>query len=57
MVRISNVWKKRITVLGHSAGRVALVILVASSSINGIALLWGFVFPLNQHQWRRWPAT
>lgn len=45
MVRISNVWKKRITVLGHSAGRVALVILVASSSINGIALLWGFVFP------------
>ncbi|ETA91834.1 hypothetical protein O982_24950 [Mycobacterium avium 10-5581] len=45
MVRISNVWKQRLTVLGHGAGRVALVILVVSSSINGIALLWRFVFP------------
>ena len=45
MVRISNVWKKRLTVLGYGAGRVALVILVASSSINGIALLWRFIFP------------
>lgn len=44
-MRISNVWKKRLTVLGHGAGRMALVILVASSSINGITLLWRFIFP------------
>ncbi|VBA32397.1 hypothetical protein LAUMK4_05739 [Mycobacterium persicum] len=44
-MKISNVWKRRLTLMGHSAGRVALVVLVASSSINGIALLWRLVFP------------
>jgi hypothetical protein len=44
-MQISNVWKRRLTTLGHGGGRIALVVLVASSAINGLALLWRFVVP------------
>jgi hypothetical protein len=44
-MRITNMWKRRLTVLGHSASRVAFLVLVASSSINGIALVWQTIFP------------
>jgi hypothetical protein len=44
-MQISNVWKRRLATLGHGGGRVALVVLVASSAINGLALLWRLVVP------------
>ena len=44
-MQISNVWKRRLMALGHGGGRVALVVLVASSAINGLALLWRFIVP------------
>ncbi len=44
-MRISTVWKRRITTSTRGLGRIVVIVLVASSSINGIALLWRFVFP------------
>ncbi|MCA4761170.1 conjugal transfer protein [Mycobacterium sp. SMC-2] len=44
-MKISNVWRHRLTVMGHRARQIAIVVLVASSAINGIALLWRAFFP------------
>lgn len=44
-MQISNVWKRRLTTLSRGGGRIALVVLVASSAINGLAILWGLIVP------------
>nr|VTP03860.1 Conjugative transposon protein TcpC [Mycobacterium riyadhense] len=44
-MHINRVWKNRLTTSTRSLGRVAVVVLVASSAINGIALLWQLMFP------------
>lgn len=44
-MQISNVWKRRLSTLGRGGGRAALAVLVASSAINGLAILCRAVFP------------
>lgn len=42
---INPVWKRRITMSSRGLSRIVLIVLVVSSSINGMTLLWGLVFP------------
>lgn len=44
-MQISNVWKRRAKALSHGGGRVGLVVLVASSALNGAATVWGWIAP------------
>ncbi|KWX19570.1 hypothetical protein AFM11_35110 [Mycolicibacterium wolinskyi] len=45
MPKISNVWKRRLTMGSRGAGRIILGILVVTSSISGANTVWGWVFP------------
>lgn len=45
MIGINAVWKRRLTTWAVGGRRIVIVLLVASSSINGFALAWDFVFP------------
>jgi len=42
---ISNVWKRRLAVMGRGAACLAFIVVVLSSSISGIGTLWRFFFP------------
>ena len=44
-MRITNVWRRRLTVTGRGAGMAAAGVLVVSSSISGVAVVARFFFP------------
>jgi hypothetical protein len=45
MVKLNQVWRKRITTGSHGAGRMLLVILVVTSSISGLSTVKHWLFP------------
>lgn len=45
MLQVNSIWRRRGSVFALSVRRIVIVLLVASSSINGFALAWRFVFP------------
>lgn len=45
MVKLNEVWSKRITAGSRGAGRILLVILVVTSSISGLSTLKQWMFP------------
>ncbi|MDT5368441.1 MAG: hypothetical protein QOC62_2872, partial [Mycobacterium sp.] len=45
MPAITNTWKRRLASGGRGGGRVILIVLVLSASLNGIVLVWHAIFP------------
>lgn len=44
-MQLNSVWKKRLSLSSRTLRRVVIIVVVATSCINGVALLWRFAFP------------
>jgi hypothetical protein len=45
MPAITNTWKRRLASGSRGGGRIILIVLVLSASLNGIVLVWHAIFP------------
>ncbi|MGV7254576.1 conjugal transfer protein [Mycobacterium kansasii] len=45
MPHITNTWRRRLATLGRAGARIVVVIVVVSACINGIGLVWRWIFP------------
>ena len=44
-MQLTNTWRRRLTAAGHGSAKVIVAILVASAAINGLSIVWRWVFP------------
>ncbi|MCH9766647.1 MAG: conjugal transfer protein [Actinomycetia bacterium] len=44
-MQLTTTWRRRLTTAGHGSAKIIAVILVASAALNGLSILWTWVFP------------
>ena len=44
-MQLTNTWRRRLTTAGHGSAKVIVAILVASATLNGLSIVWRWVFP------------
>jgi hypothetical protein len=44
-MHLTNTWRRRLTTAGHGGAKIVVTILVASAALNGVSIVWQWVFP------------